>query len=330
MRKNFFFREILFTPLSPWVTPITADALMGHIFWDMAHEDTSRLESFLQEMKESPILTLSDAMPEGFLFRPMLPIRTDPSAPKDKDFSKSIYIAEGRVAEYVQLAEACLAQENAFFDSGKFAGDTRKESDVFSVQTKMKNRSDRRSSRVSGEGGELFATEEISLASDSENEQSEKDTKRLRLLIKIFDEEKYTEYKVEERLERILTESGFGKKKNIGYGRFEISERRDYRDLPDDKQLPKLPASLSMLLSASLPSKGDPVDGFYALSVKYPKFGEERSVGGNPHKRPFRRILPGSMFYTDTSYSGYFGRMADGLSDTHKDVVQYGYGLTLE
>jgi CRISPR type III-A-associated RAMP protein Csm4 len=119
----------------------------------------------------------------------------------------------------------------------------------------------------------------------------------------------------------ILADTGYGKRKSAGYGAVRNLEFEPFRGFrsPSD-------ANGFVSLSPFVPAAADPTRGFWHTRVKYGKLGEEFAAGLNPFKRPVLMLTEGSAFY-DASPRKWYGRMVSGVSDTHREVVHYGYAL---
>jgi CRISPR-associated protein Csm4 len=118
-----------------------------------------------------------------------------------------------------------------------------------------------------------------------------------------------------------LKETGYGKRKSIGYGQIdsftEPEEFRGFADVPD--------ANGFVTLSRFVPSPNDPTDGFWNTVVKYGKLGEELATSGNPFKRPLIQLACGSCF-RDSMQREWYGQLIGGLSN-REEVKHYGFAF---
>jgi CRISPR-associated protein Csm4 len=320
---DFFWRQLIIRPVSPWITPLHADTIFGHLCWKIVRERGSAdLNDFLGVMGRTPLFTLSDVLPAGMLYRPLLIGRMGNNGrstieesilalDKSRTFAKSAYVPAQALADYVAAEDASGAFEN-------LANQAVATHDFFSGDSITKNTINRFTGRVGDEGGLYsLATTEASSA---------KSGGMLALLVKIPEQQRqaYQDWDVEKHLSTAFTQ-GFGKKKSTGYGQFKIESWQDWQNPIKQPKHNKLVAQ-----SGFVPSDHDPTDGAYAIFVKYGKLGEERAVGNNPHKKPLIMIRPGATFKVNAKYQGYVGGMISGLSDAYPDVTQYAYGMTLD
>jgi len=80
---------------------------------------------------------------------------------------------------------------------------------------------------------------------------------------------------------------GFGGKKSIGYGSFEVEDGGEI-ELPEAEG-----ANAHTLLSPALPPDGD---GWYSLEPYWGRLGEHFALSSNPFKRLYLRAVEGSTF----------------------------------
>lgn len=68
--------RLLLKPLTAFATPVKGDTLFGQCCWAIRHAyGEARLEELLQGYREGrPFLVLADALPQGFLRRPCMPL----------------------------------------------------------------------------------------------------------------------------------------------------------------------------------------------------------------------------------------------------------------
>jgi len=114
---------------------------------------------------------------------------------------------------------------------------------------------------------------------------------------------------------------GYGKRRSAGYGAIDSLDVEDFAgfDSPED-------ANGFVSLSSFVPGPDDPVNGFWQISVKYGRLGEEYAYGPNPFKRPLLMLTAGSAFY-DSPVRPFYGTLVEGISPAHPEVVHYGFAL---
>jgi CRISPR-associated protein Csm4 len=297
--------EIVIRPLSDWMSPWQADMLFGHLAWSILYEEGEHsLKEWLGEFNEGgePPLVLSDGYIGKWLPRPMLP----PIRPTDKPVLELEQALEAKKRKSFRwiYRDALLQGEFDELRSLSGNGDPR-------VSVMHHNIISRYSMRSLNENG-LYATEQYGLPNGEST---------ISVYARVKDDREFARLK--HHLERVML-SGFGKRKSVGMGRFEVA---DY--FPRDEWFNRTDANAHMWLSHGVPSAHDPIQGYYRLDTKYGKLGEGWDAAGNPFKRPFTRLIPGSIFAGSNAHRNWSGRMLRNVSDVSPDVVQYAFALTL-
>ncbi|MDP2952256.1 MAG: hypothetical protein Q8O76_02925, partial [Chloroflexota bacterium] len=90
-----------------------------------------------------------------------------------------------------------------------------------------------------------------------------------------------------------LAETGYGKRKSIGYGA--MASPPTLEPFPSFGGPSASEANAFVSLSTFVPAQGDPTDGSWQVLVKYGKLGEEFALGENPFKRPLLMLAAGSV-----------------------------------
>jgi CRISPR-associated protein Csm4 len=119
-----------------------------------------------------------------------------------------------------------------------------------------------------------------------------------------------------------LADSGYGKRKSVGYGQIESSpslEPFEGFGSPNDP-------NGFVSLSTFVPAQRDPSDGYWNLLVKYGKVGEELAYSDNPFKFPMLMLRAGAVFY-DSPVREFYGRVVEGVSPHFDFVMQPSYCL---
>lgn len=118
--------------------------------------------------------------------------------------------------------------------------------------------------------------------------------------------------------------SGFGKKKSSGLGAFQIVGE------PEEWKIPSIEnANGFITISGFVPKQKDPTQGYWQYKVKHGKLGDQYAVTGYPFKVPWIVLQAGSVFLTDQTSNGVFGRMLENISPHQPEVVQYAYSYPL-
>jgi CRISPR-associated protein Csm4 len=297
--------EIVIRPLSDWMTPWQADTLFGHFAWSIRYEEGEQvLKEWLAAFDENgePPLVLSDGFVGRWLPRPMLPPIRRPDKPV-LELEEAIEAKKRKSLRWIDR-EALLQGRFDDLESLTDRGDPR----VSVVHHNIINRYSHRSLNEDG----LYATEQYGLP---EGETT------ISVYARVKDKREL------ERLKHHLDRAGlggFGKRKSVGMGRFEVAEY-----IARDAWFNRADADAHMWLSHGVPSPHDPVHGCYRLDTKYGKLGEGWAVSGNPFKRPFTRLVPGSVFAGSNAHRNWSGRILRNISPVHSEVIQYAFALTL-
>ncbi len=264
---------------SPFGTPWQADTIMGHLVWLVAHQGGRRgSKKFPCSFhRGKPPFVISDGFPAGLLPRP-LGYRQNPGA---KDLDSYANEKVRRKAEFLTLCDF-----EAIRSGGKI------EIDPVSfpwIGIQMLHAAISRETGTTGEGGNLFATNAWILRHELWKDGE--------VLLSIY------AYILEdwiERMERMVADLsivGFGKDKSVGLGQFEFLRSEKWDGFSGFKE-----ANGFISLSTFVPAINDPVEGKWAINIKYGKLGENAG-DGNPFKKPLLQFKPGAVFYTDEPLS---------------------------
>src|SRR3990172_7027744 len=294
-------------PQSSFLTPWQADTIFGHLCWIMAwREGKDALAKFLEDYRNgNPFFVLSDGFPADLLPAPA---------------HLSLMMPKGETLEDYQNGKklkkiAWLTPEE--FESvrnGKINSQFQENPKTFKTYTTLHS-SINRITGTTGDEGSLFELEEFAI----ESEGLKADTLSIYLRIKDGWEEKV------KSLFQDLSLLGYGKKRSIGKGSFEIvGELESFNKFDNLDE-----ANGFITLSNFVPAKEDPTEGFYKTMVKYGKLGGEYTFSGNPFKKPIIMLTAGSVFYVQESVKPFYGRMVEGVSPSKPDVVHYGYAFSV-
>jgi CRISPR-associated protein Csm4 len=289
------------------LTPWQADTVFGNICWIIAlREGIEALQQFLGSYRENdPFFILSDGFP-GDLFPAPLHLsllrtkgETFDDYKKDKEFKRISWI-------YYDALEAIM--------NGNMDVQIKGVSEAYKTFTTLHS-SISRVTGTTGEEGSLFELEEHALYTPSD------ESKTISLYCKIKDGYKEKLLFLFQELARI----GYGKKKSVGKGSFDIVGNLE----PFDRLDIIAGANGFMSLSNFIPAKADPTKGFYKVFVKYGKLGGEYAFCGNPFKKPLVMLKAGSVFYTNNGVRPYYGRMIENISPAKPEVVHYAYAFAV-
>jgi CRISPR-associated protein Csm4 len=284
-----------------------ADTVFGHLCWSLSRlQGETALAEFLEWYEQGlPPILLSDGFPSDFLQRPLLPL-VGPTT----QMSKAERIEHHRIGKQAAQTDWLTLDEFNRARRGEMFSPSLSEQTVESVMglnVTPKNQIDRLTDTAGGEAGELYDMQEFVIP-------------RVTIYWRI--EDGYLDL-VRAFLDD-LKETGYGKRKSIGYGQIEkvtLEESHDFTDTPD--------ANGFVSLSRFVPSPRDPSDGYWSIAVKYGKLGEEFAVSGNPFKRPLVQLTCGSCFRDDVKSNWiqrWYGQLISELS-RRPEVKQYAFAF---
>lgn len=290
-------------PQSSFLTPLHADTVFGSLCWIMAwRRGKDELAKFLDEYKDgNPAFILSDGMPGDLLPAPIhlpLIVNTD-DYQEAKSLKKTAWL---KPDEFEMLRR------------GQF--DVRQHENIkpFKPFTTLHS-SINRLSGTTGDEGLLFELEEYAL----NTRESRSDHISIYLKIKDGYEDMVMS------LFRDLSLSGYGSKKSVGKGSFDI-----IGGLDEFKRFEAFDSSNAFIsLSNFVPAPDDPTEGYYKTIVKYGKLGGEYTFSGNPFKKPILMLGTGSIFFTNGVLKPYYGRVIECIAPAIPNVVHYGYAFAV-
>jgi CRISPR-associated protein Csm4 len=279
---------------TPSLTPFQADTMFGHLCWAVAnHEGEKRIADFLAPFRDGhPPFIISDGFPTSLLPKPLSADFNIPDRVEAKEVRKLRFIDLDNF-ERVRKGGSVLIRQVAF---------------PVVTHLTLHNSISRITNSVRPEGGLYGFVESF--------------TPNITVYIKVIS----TEWKdrVIDLFKRV-SESGYGKRKSIGRGRFHVDEKIDEFSFGEVEN-----SNGFVTLSNFCPRKGDPIDGSYRTFVKYGKLGDAFTFCGNPFKRPLVMIRTGSVFRTAGQPMEYYGRMVEnGIAPAKLEVAQYAYAFTV-
>ena len=294
-------------PRNSFLTPWQADTIFGSLCWIMTwREGTDALSQFLQHYKNgNPPFILSDGFPGDFL---PAPVHLSLMTPRDEGLEGYQYAKKLKKVSWLTREEfksVCSGKLNIQPAAGR---------DPIKTFTTLHS-SINRISGTTGDEGSLFELKEQAVY------ESETLDGTISIYIRIQNgwEEKLLD------LFKNLSLTGYGKKRSVGKGSFELlggPESFDGFDLIQG-------ANGFVSLSSFVPAKDDPTGGFYKTLVKYGKLGGEYAFSGNPFKKPLMMMTAGSSFYVTGDVKPFYGRLIEGTAPAKPEVVQYGFAFAV-
>lgn len=276
-----------------------ADTVFGHLCWAMLHlQGEDKLAAFLNEYKAgSPPLLLSNGFPADLLPVPICePAQLDVSLDIEKQKQQLSVLKEQSKIQFTVLADF-----NSFL-SGRPC-QLKEPQYVSESRSTLKNRLDRQSGTTTP-GGQLFNFEEHY-------------TPEISIYLKLRPDFK----PMAEKLFGYLKDTGYGKRKSVGYGQIEKMEITQFSGFASP---PKSNGFVS--LSNFTPAAGDPVTGRWKTIIKYGRMGEAYAQEDHAFKKPLVMLAAGSTFYSDTQRE-FYGRMVHGLNPHYPQALHYAFAL---
>jgi len=280
-----------------------SDTIFGHLCWNLRYlYGESELTRFLDGYTDDhPPMLLSNGFPEDLLPKPILPPSLmDITLPLEeqrhhfrlsKNIRDRVYLSREEFEGVLKGEEIHTVLQDEVEETNEIKRIT------------YKNQIDRLTG-TTGDGGQLFSFEESYWESVS-------------VYLKV--DESHAD--LVEKLFRELENTGYGKRKSVGYGHV----HKVYFDSFEDFSAPA-DANGFVTLSNFVPSARDPTSGYWKYIVKYGKTGEIYSQEETAFKKPLLMLLAGSTFYASPCRE-FYGRLVNGISPPLPQVVQYAYAL---
>ena len=281
-------------PLAPWATPWQADTLFGALCWELAHSaGEGALSRLLERFRQGPPpFLLSDAAPGDLLPRPLCAV-------PEGDAGAAAEANEWQSARWLTREQFAAVRQGQRYPP-----------ELPRQQWWMTLRATRASVPRNGADPVPFSTEEYTWRPEVPQEE-----RFLSLYVRA--EEEWLERLG--TLLRSLGRSGFGKRRAIGRGAFEVLGPAEACDWLEP--LPFENAFVSF--SHFAPDESDPADGWWEALVKYPRLGSARAAASMPSKGRLVMLQPGSCFRSPGRPRRWYGRVLTGLSPTFPDALHY-------
>lgn len=301
---------------SPFLTPWQADSLFGHLAWTYREAyGEDKLLSWLNLFKNgNPPFVLSDGWHKGAFPRPLMPPPFKSLTNKREKINQAKLGKRLKKERYLSEANFKLLLHGKELDPTEPLCTA-----VGSFDTRIMTHNI--IDRLTGTSLQKNGLYEIQDTFLTQKEKRNGQENLLSIFVRGQNKEKIEEF---HHLLHIVSLTGYGKKRSIGYGQFTIKkkQRREDLDIHADE------SDAVVWLSHGVPAPCDPIDGWYKLETKYGKLGSSYGLEGSPFKHPLSRILPGAVFKTKNPRP-FYGQMIENISPAYSSVLQYGYVLTL-
>jgi CRISPR-associated protein Csm4 len=289
--KTYQFR---LKPLSSWATPWHADTLFAALAWQVSQRlGVDALHLMLDAFADGrPPFVLSDALPEGWFPCPLTAeVQILPNS--NLKARRPQWISEDQFRHLITQPAPLVPQEHWHQPIAA----------VRSLHACI----DRSLGTTAGEGN-LFETEGWHL-----RDHNTGSTQHLIVYVRTVDWLDRLH-----QLFRSLSAEGFGKRKTVGQGAFELTGEPQPCEWLDGFE----GANAFVSLSHFVPAPTDPTQGRWSLLVKYPKFSP-RVPAASPFKGRLLMFRPGSAFHTEGELRPFYGTILRRLSNHFPEAVHY-------
>ncbi len=307
------------------LTELQTDTIYGHFCWRLKeHLGENKLSEFISFYKSGkPIFTLSDGLLKvKDKIRFPRPLIFEKPEIKQNKFDKVLNFVDRKSSK--ERNYLTLDEMNFFLSNGKVQIFDLAEASDSNQKNKKKKKILEDSLRVSVQiDRKSFGSMQRRLF--SYKPQYTRDDVSFVVLLKVIDEEKFTEFYCEQILKDTFS-LGYGKKKSSGYGQFEVLSFEEFNEIKEPDE-----SDTFVVLGNYLPSIDDKVLPLaYDYNTKYGKLGEELSTSENPFKNPIVFLTAGSCFKT-TNPKAFYGRLTkEGeISGSYNFAIQFGMPFTL-
>jgi CRISPR-associated protein Csm4 len=277
-----------------------SDTIFGHLCWGMRYmrgEDKLRDFLGLYDAGKPPLL-VSNGFPGDFLPQP---ITAPPTI--DRNLMPNLQREQFRQHKQAKGNKWLTADEFTCVLSGEIVTLSAQSRPEDEKRVTLKNQLNRLTC-TTGEGGALYNFEEYYWP-------------EVTIYLKVSDD--FTD--MAKQLLQYVADTGYGKRKSIGYGQIESMSFEPFNGF---KQ-PKKPNGF-VTLSNFVPSANDPTKGSWNVIVKYGKMGEEWASEDHVFKKPLLMLEAGSTFL-DSSCRDYYGCLVRNLNPTYSQAIQYAFAL---
>ncbi len=292
-----------------------SDTIFGHICWGMRYlKGEEYLKNFLEQYEDDDVpLLISDAFPENYLPRPLLPpLKHEEIDNMARENNKTKFEFMSRLKGIkkekwipVSLWEEIKSKASEKQITMELLKKSEKEKEKYEITAH--NTISRNTNTTLEEGGLYFTTDAWF-------------NKGMDIYVKFRDDEvkRLWEYIWKEYIEK----TGFGKDKSTGKGEIEIDIDSSFDANVFDVEDYNCLMSLSGVAFQRWPEN---LNASYKLRTKYGKLGGDFAIRGNPFKKPVIIMEPGAIFYgiKDISLKGQL------LKNIHTDSRIRHYGLPL-
>lgn len=301
---------------APLATPMISGTLFGHLCWAYRwRHGSGAFQDWLRGLEPEPLL-VSDAMPRGYLPKPLVRVLPRDPHPEEgvqlKTFKKQSWISRDQFLQIrdhlnedalfaaLKADEASRAQER-----GRKRSEDVAPGELLSVRSPH-NTIDRRTGRTPEQGGLYFADEDWPSLAAQEREVYVYSNMERHSLAELFE---------------LTGKFGYGRDASTGRGRFSVC---GVEEAPEGLFEGGGNRRMSLSHGSLTPNMDDPR---YRLHAHYGKVGGLFAVSARPFKQPVTLLRPGATF--QPLDAGPYGELLRGVYSENHDVVFSAWHLTV-
>ena len=296
--------KVKINPHSSFVTFPKGDTLFGHFAYHTFKENKSIFQNYVEE---KPKIIFSDILPDGYVYKPILPLSAfgvDESEKKEfrkKSWIKIEDLQKGNLSTLYSSFTIC-SDKNC---NDNFSNEDRKRCCVpfYKRDIKIRNALNRVSFTTGGEGFDPFSLEEITFIYQP--------------VIYVMFDNTFTKEQIIDRVNRI-GKVGFGKKGSIGKGHFRAEIDTKFREFGE------VESDYYITLSPTLLHKSkDLIEKAYYNTFN--RFGKYHSTS-TPFKKPLLMADSGAVVKLKSQEQYIGGAIENGING--QSLVQ-GYSIVM-
>ena len=272
--------KVKITPHSSFVTFPKGDTIFGHFAYHTFTEDKTLFENYVTD---KPKIIFSDILPDGYLYKPTLPLGAfDIDESEKKEFRKKAWIE----IENLQNEKLQEAKELSFYKS----------------EIKVRNSLNRVTFSTDNSGEFApFSLEEITFLHQP-------------VIYVLFDEDSFSQTEILDRL-NLIGKVGFGKKGSIGKGHFRAEVDETFKGFDE------VESDYCLTLSPTLLHKSkDIIEKAYYNTFN--RFGKYHS-SSTPFKKPLLMADSGAVVKLKEKQAWIGGAVENGIGENQSLVQGY-------
>ena len=284
--------KVKINPLSSFVTFPKGDTIFGHFAYHTFKEDKSVFENYVNE---EPKIIFSDILPDGYVYKPTLPLKAfgvDES--QKKEFKKKSWIGLSSLKDGIEIQD-----KNSFEPYINL--------DFYKTDIRTRNSLNRVTFTTGGEGFDPFSLEEITFLHQP-------------VIYVLFNDDFFSKEQILQRL-NLIGKVGFGKKGSIGKGHFKAEIDESFEDFYNKAEKSDYYLTLSPTI---LHKSKDIIEKAYYNTFN--RFGKYHS-SSTPFKKPLLMADSGAVVKLKEKKEFIGGAIDNGIGG--KQSLIQGYSIVV-